>query len=214
MHPKKCKCGATVFDVGGFGVDFCTGCGLGCRGEIADTYGYVPKDRAMTYTVYTRKKRFRKYLMRANRTQSLNTVPQETWEYLLERKPYRDAGHVHQTLKRAKHLKKKCYDSLPFMCSHLCTGSVPRMDAKEIHRAMEYFDLIDRELCGQTMISYLFCLEYILLEIGRGDLVPFISRIKCEKRRRHYKERLDRMFQVGLVTPITTMLLRDYAVPL
>ena len=88
------------------------------------------------------------------------------------------------------------------------------MDAKEIHRAMDYFDLIDRELCGQTMISYLFCLEYILLEIGRGDMVPFISRIKCEKRRRHYKERLDRMFQVGLVTPITTMLLRDYAVPL
>ena len=45
-------------------------------------------------------------------------------------------------------------------------------------------------------------------------MIPFINRIKCEKRRRHYKERLDRMFRVGLVTPITTMLLRDYAVPL
>ena len=214
MHPKKCECGATVFEVGGFGMDFCTRCGLGTRGEIADTHGYVPKDRAMTYTVYTRRKRFRKYLMRANRTQSLNTVPQETWEYLLDRRPFRDAGHVHRALKKAKHLKKKCYDSLPFMCSHLCDCTVPRLVPKEIHRAMELFDLIDRQLNGQTMISYLYCLEYILLEIGRGDMIPFINRIKCEKRRRHYKERLDHMFRVGLTTPITSMLLRDYAVPL
>ena len=171
----------------------------------------------MTYTVYTRRKRFRKYLMRANRTQSLTTVPQETWEYLIARKPYRDAAEVHRTLKRAKHLKKKCYDSLPFMCSHLCDIPVPHLTVKEMARAMEMFDLIDRQLNDQPMISYLFCLEYILKEIGRFDMIPFINRIKCEKRRRHYTARLDTMFLVGGKldsTPITRLLLRHHPVAL
>ena len=213
MWRPTCDCGGTVFESEGYGMDFCTDCGLGCRGEIADTRTYFTKDRVLVHNIYTRRKRFKKYLQRANRAQSMNTVPRETWEYLLERAPFRNAQHVHRTLKAAKHLKRKCYDSLPFLCSHLCEGPVPSLTPLEMQRAMELFDRIDHALNGETMISYLYCLEYILVEIGRRDMVSFVNRIKCEKRRQHYKERLDRLFGKGSA-PVTVLLRATVALEL
>ena len=61
---------------------------------------------------------------------------------------------------------------------------------------MGLFDRIDHALNGLPMISYLYCLEYILVQLGRRDMVSFVNRIKCEKRRQHYKERLDKIFGV------------------
>ena len=59
---------------GGFGLDICMVCGLCKRGTIAELHQYISSDRTMASCTYTRKKRFRKYLMRANRNQSANTV--------------------------------------------------------------------------------------------------------------------------------------------
>ncbi len=59
---------------------------------------------------------------------------------------------------------------------------------------MDHFNVIDRTLRQESMVSYLFCLEFILKRIGRGDMVPYINRIKCSKRRHKYNERLRRMF--------------------
>merc|ERR1712098_54733 len=50
-----------------------------------------------------------------------NAVPRETWGYLLERGPCRDAEHIRCTLKHATHLKRKCYKSVPFLVAALCT---------------------------------------------------------------------------------------------
>ena len=44
------------------------------------------------------------------------------------------------------------------------------------------------------MISYLFCLEFILTKMGRTDMLEFLNRIKCPTRRRTYTERLTAMF--------------------
>jgi len=196
MEPKICaSCRGTSFEVGGFGIDVCMTCGLGTAGVIADHNPYVLRDRIVSQTTYTRRKRFKKYLLRANRSQSANTVPCETWAYLIERGPYQNPGQIHRTLKVAKHLKRKCYDSLPLLCMHLCDGlKVPRLSDMDILNSMRLFAVIDRRLDRDSMISYLFCLEYILKKIGREDMLPFISRIKCARRRAHYKERLDRMF--------------------
>jgi hypothetical protein len=67
---------------------------------------------------YTRVKRFRKYLQRACMQQTSNSVPQATWEYLLDRAPFRGPKHIVSTLKRSG-LRKKCYDSLPFLVNAL-----------------------------------------------------------------------------------------------
>ncbi len=45
------------------------------------------------------------------------------------------------------------------------------------------------------MISYLFCLEFILTKMGRTDMLEFLNRIKCPTRRRTYRERLTVMFR-------------------
>ena len=145
---------------------------------------------------YTRRKRFRKYLLRANRNQSANTVPPETWEYLMQFAPFRSPGDLHRCLKAAKHLRRKCYDSMPLMCTHLCEGTVPSLASAEITRAMHYFDTIDRTLRAnnEPMISYLFCLEFVLRKLGREDMLVFINRIKCPKRRHRYHDRLTDIF--------------------
>jgi hypothetical protein len=61
---------------------------------------------------------------------------------------------------------------------------------------MHNFDIIDRALraTNEPMISYLFCLEFILRKIGRDDMLVFINRIKCPKRRHRYHEQLTNIF--------------------
>ena len=198
MAQKLCKgCGnASQFLEGGFGLDICTVCGLCLPGAFCELRQYFSADRVMTPCTYTRRKRFRKYLLRANRNQSANTVPPETWEYLMQYAPFRSPSDLHRCLKAAKHLKRKCYDSMPLMCTHLCESTVPSLDSTEILRAMHSFDTIDRILRAnnEPMISYLFCLEFILKRIGRDDMLVFINRIKCPKRRHRYEQRLSDMF--------------------
>ena len=198
MERKLCPCGnADLFEVGGFGLDTCCVCGLCRPGAITDKNQYVPADRIMQTCTYTRRKRFRRYLMRANRSQSCNTVPPDTWAYLLKEAPYRCPEAIYRRLKAAKTLKRKCYDSLPLMCLHLCSTPVPTLTDTELRDAMRYFDTIDRYLMrnSESMISYLFCLEFILLKLGRPDLLPFLNRIKCPKRRHTYNDRLNAIFK-------------------
>ena len=205
-------CRGQYFEARGFGLDVCMRCGVGVPGQISDLNPYVLRDRIVSQTTYTRRKRFRKYLLRANRAQSASTVPCETWAYLIDRGPYHSPGHVHRTLKAAKHLKRKCYDSLPLLCMHLCNGlTVPRLTDADLSQSMKLFDILDRQLDRDSMISYLYCLEYILVKIGRSDMLHYINRIKCSKRRSRYKERLDRLFEGHAASVVD--LLRD-AVPL
>ena len=85
---------------------------------------------------------------------------------------------------------------MPLMCTHLCEGTVPSLASAEITRAMHYFDTIDRTLRAnnEPMISYLFCLEFVLRKLGREDMLVFINRIKCPKRRHCYHDRLSNIF--------------------
>ena len=197
MEQKLCReCGSNRFVEGGFGLDTCMQCGVCMAGPICELMQYFSTDRVMVHCTYTRRKRFRKYLMRANRNQSANTVPAETWEHLMKFAPFGSPGELHRCLKSAKHIKRKCYDSMPLMCLHLCKCEVPSLDRAEIAQATEHFDVIDQNLraSGESMISYLFCLEFILQLIGRPDMLPFINRIKCATRRQRYRERLSKIF--------------------
>lgn len=197
MERKFCPCGNNIyFEVSGFGLDTCCRCGRCIPGTIGDVNQYVLADRIIPTCAYTRRKRFRKYLMRANRHQSASTVPAETWAYLLKWSPYRTPRQLYRRLKAAKGIKRKCYDSLPLMCAHLCDQPVPSLSEAEMSQATRHFDVIERhiERTNDPMISYLFCLEFILTKIGRTDMLEFLNRIKCPTRRRTYTERLTAMF--------------------
>ena len=156
---------------------------------------YFRADRILPKQCYTRLKRFKKYLFRAMRQQSANSVPKETWEYLLARRPFRDSKHVQQALKQARHLKRKCYDSLPYLTAALCPHiKVPSLDEQEKDRALQMFGRIDIAIRAGPFVSYLYCLEFILDRMGRQDVCAHINCIQCPKRRATYKLRLDQIF--------------------
>ena len=194
--PAKCtNCGNSAFLEGGFGLDTCLQCGLSRSGSFNTDVVYWNQNQVLPRAFYTRRKRFKKYLSRAMRRQSSSTVPQETWEYLIKRGPYRSARHVQQTLKAARHLKRKCYDSLPFLTATLCPHiKVPVIGEIERNRALDMFDRIDGAIKTGPFVSYLFCLEFILKRMGRSDVCEHINRIQCAKRRAAYQRRLDAIF--------------------
>jgi len=195
MEPECDSCGGSIFEETGYGINFCVHCGMGKPGmPIVNETTFFRSDRVFPKQCYTRLKRFKKYMHRAMRMQSSSTIPQETWQYLLDHRPYTNAQHVQTVLKKARHLKRKCYDSLPFLTNALCPHiEVPELDQKEKARALHMFRKIDRAIKG-PFVSYLYCLEYILRAMGRGDMCPYINRIQCPKRRARYKTKLDGIF--------------------
>ena len=145
----------------------------------------------MVRTCYTRLRRFRKYLSRACNMQSSSTVPDETWQYLMERGPFSGPRHIIRCLKKSK-LKRKCYDSLSIMAKNLCNDfEVPTMTDTEFRHALELFRVVDEHFKDKkSFCSYLYVLEYILRKMGRAD----ISVIQCCRRRNDYQSMLDQVF--------------------
>ena len=190
-------CGKLDFEEGGYGIDFCLHCGVGKPGTFMNhaCMSYFRADRILPKQCYTRLKRFKKYLFRAMRQQAASSVPQETWEYLIEHGPYRNARHVQRTLKQARHLKRKCYDSLPYLTAALCPQiTVPCINENEKEQALQMFTRIDCAIRSGPFVSYLYCLEYILKRLHRSDVCEHINCIQCPKRRATYKFRLDKIF--------------------
>ena len=202
MHVPKCKgcskvSGIRVTDIGS---TVCVHCGVEEFDFLNVQYG-----RQLPYCVplvppvsYTRVKRFRKYLQRASMQQSGNSVPESTWRYLFEGGPYSGPGGIVRRLKRApKNIRKKCYDSLPLLTKTLCPQiRVPTLSEKDKDRALAAFRTLDDAYNqGEPFVSYLFALEFILERIGRGDLLPFLNKIQCRKRRHAYRCRLRKIYQ-------------------
>ena len=176
------------------GSEVCTSCGAEKQVFDCTTVQYVyPRNHEICYRKkqpYARSKRFAKYLARAGREQNLSSIPNETWSYLMKHGPYHGPADILFVLKRSS-LKTKCYDSLPLLTKQLCSCSVPLLTNMESLRAMDEFNYIESQFPrGAKFVSYLYLLEYILVLIGRSDILPFLNRIQCTKRRRIYDERI------------------------
>ena len=196
----RCKDCDVICVQTGYGSMVCPLCGREDFRTIYDSHNAycaysVP---LVPLATYTRMKRFRKYLQRAARQQSTSSVPPATWDYLFEGKPYSSPGAILRRLKRApKNMGKKCYDSLPMLVCTLCPGvAVPGLPEDDKYRAVSAFrKLDDAYKHGEPFVSYLFALEYILEVIGRSDMLPFINKIQCRRRRVAYRLRLDKIFK-------------------
>ena len=197
MQPcKTCNVQPIVTEIG---TTVCPGCGCENFGPLLSieqsyTGTSVPLHATATYT---RVKRFKKYLQRACMTQSASTIPQETWDYLEAGMPYSGPGSIVRRLKKApKTIRKKCYDSLPLLVKLLCPHiKVPLVGECDKRRCLHAFQRLDAAYCrGEPFVSYLFALEFIFRMIGRSDMVPFINKISCRKRRAEYTVRLKRIF--------------------
>ena len=180
----------------GYGTVVCMKCGDETPGGslCVDPSFTYPRGYEITTSrkqPYTRAKRFRKYLNRACMSQGLSSVPDATWKYLQAHGPYSGPREILLRLKRSK-LSNKCYDSLPLMTKHMCPHvRVPTMLPSEAKLAVKVF--ADIEACfpkGDKFVSYLYLLEHVLIRIGRKDMLPFLNRIQCPKRRRQYEERI------------------------
>lgn len=185
----KCPCGGiqvvTEYTL------VCRTCGIEQFGMMLPVWNQWSPNETVNQVTYTRRKRFKKYLQRASKHQSNNSIPRETWEYLFKNAPYSDVGGIIHALKRGK-LRKKCYDSLPLIATALLDTPVPNLTEQEKNRALSIFELVDNDYShDEPFCSYLYILEYILIHIGRSDVVAFLNKIQCPKRRDKYKRRLD-----------------------
>ena len=139
---------------------------VGLRFQTSYAHGYSPVNSLQQNQVYTRTKRFVKYLNRASMKQSVNSVPDDTWEYLLQRAPYKSPGHILRTLKKAK-LKRKCYDCLPLLTHVPRRFRAQALGARTTARAR----VIDQAFPHTgSFMSYLYVLEFILIQVGRQDV--------------------------------------------
>ena len=174
----------------------CTMCGTENPGYLSPADNGVWTCVLVPTQTYTRLKRFRKYLGRASKAQTASSIPSATWEYLIKHGPYKTPGSIVRTLKAAgKRLKKKCYDSLPLLCEQLADIRVPSLTDQDRFWAVTAFKKLDTAYSkGEPFVSYLYALEYILVHIGRSDVLPFINKIQCRKRRHRYKLRLDKIY--------------------
>ena len=187
----------TIFEYIGGGLRSCTTCGGSHIGQMEEfsTMAWCPNEQ-MLRSCYTRLRRFKKYLSRACQDQSASTVPDETWQYLFSKRPFKGPRSIMRCLKKSK-LKRKCYDSLALMTKNLCPDvDVPTLSVAEFRRALELFHVVDDHYRDQkSFCSYLFVLEYILRKMQRHDIVPFVSVIQCCRRRNNYQSLLDRIFK-------------------
>ena len=72
-----------------------------------------------TTSTYTRLKRFKKYLNRATMNQSQTSVPEATWDYLLQKAPYKGPSQIVKRLKKApKSIKKNATTVYHFYHTH------------------------------------------------------------------------------------------------
>ena len=174
----------------------CTACGVENPGYLTPADNSAWNCVLVPTQTYTRLKRFRKYLARASKAQNASSVPEQTWQYLLAHGPYKTPGAIIRTLKAAgKRIKKKCYDSLPLFCEQLADIRVPNLTELDKFRATAAFKKLDTAYSqGEPFVSYLYALEYILGRIGRSDVLPFINKIQCRKRRYRYRMRLDKIY--------------------
>ena len=63
---------------------------------------------------------------------------------------------------------------------------------------MKLFEIVNVAVSGKKFVSYVYLLEYVLNKLGRSDMLPYLNKIICPKRRNEYKLRLDKVFsQVG-----------------
>ena len=195
MGPCK-KCTQTETSYGSL---VCVQCGIEDFSHLFDsTVAMQAYCLPLNTASYTRLKRFRKYLQRTSMEQSSASIPKETWKYLLSGSPYSHPSSIVCRLKSApKSVKKKCYDCLPLLIKTLCPHiTVPIINSSEKIRALNAFSKLDRAYSkGEPFVSYLFALEYILEHIGRADMLPFINKIQCRKRRAAYRWRLDKIFK-------------------
>ena len=206
-----CACGNKLrWELHMNGTASCMNCGVLVKNEMFDSpcdnfmHSFQSMSVLCQTQTYTRAKRFKKYLHRACMRQSVNSVPDPTWKYLLDHRPYSGPPHILRTLKRAgRKLKNKCYDCLPLLVHHLCEVTVPVLSDREIATAMDLFAVIDAAFPQYGgFMSYAYALEFVLLKMGRRDMVPYLSGIQCVKRRAHYYEKLTRIFKDASVDGI------------
>ena len=140
-----CACGNKLrWELHMNGTASCMNCGVLVKNEMFDSpcdnfmHSFQSMSVLCQTQTYTRAKRFKKYVHRACMRQSVNSVPDPTWKYLLDHRPYSGPPHILRTLKRAgRKLKNKCYDCLPLLVHHLCEVTVPVLSDREIATAMD-----------------------------------------------------------------------------
>ena len=182
----KCTCPVQLALVQSWGVTICMGCGISHRSPIQmippayDSIG--PPVRAP----YSRAKRFARILSNAfgQRTPKVHSDLIKSIEACECRSP----EDIYRLIRRAKPRNHKRYDSLAYLSFNLTDTPIRPLTQGEFGWCIKQFQLVLERFIKVrgTFPAYSYIVERCLLALRRDDLLRFVHKLKCKRRRRVY----------------------------
>jgi len=196
MHKcPNCQIQETIEDCGCL---LCSRCGLVLRTQYQYTTSLNNHSEPLQLCMYQRKKRFMDILTKIV-FPSIDNKDAPVYEELNKHKPYESIGDIIDVMKGTK-CKDKRYCSLHTFCKHFLTGyTAPRrVDFVFMKLCSNLFTSVETLFLNESRIfkgkgrmpffNYNWLINRVLQALGNRDYEPYIKRIKCPKRNKHYSE--------------------------
>ena len=187
----------------GWGLNICTRCGVSIRVSISNVVNHaVP---CSTRPPYSKHKRFAKLLCHTygHRVSKISPLLIDAITSAKACTP----GCVYRLIRASRGAHMKRYDAIAHLSSSLFDIRIVPI----LHRQSDWADYTFREVVSMharirgTFPAYSWCIEKCLIALDRQDLLVFVHRLKCKKRRLVYEHNYGYLFKLqsgGCGTPI------------
>ena len=189
-----CDCPQALAIETGWGLTICGRCGTSVSAPISNVVCHpVPSP---TRPPYSKHKRFAKLLANTygNRCSKIHA---ELIDKLAESN-IRTSQDIYNVIRKSKGQHMKRYDALARLTCHtLGTYVQPLSHHQNTWATFTFREVVSRHAFRRgTFPAYSWCIEKILIAIGRQDLLEYVHALKCKKRRHVYEETYGDLFRI------------------
>ena len=95
----------------------------------------------------------------------------------------------------------KRYDACAYLCVNVLNHKIPPLCRDDMAYCLGRFRMVEtlHRYHGGSFPAYSWIAERLLFHVNRGDLVPYIHRLKCRRRRKTYTHRYERVLVGGAI---------------
>ena len=160
---------------------------------------------------YSRLKRFQRVFSNAFGLRVARLSPKLLQEF--DRTPPLSTQDLFRQIKGFKHREMKRYDAIAFLSVQMLSHKIKPLTQGELVVANSRFRDVEstHSFCGGTFPAYSWVVERILTIINRGDLMQYVHRLKCPKRRRLYDTYYGYLLQKEVFRPVNARGYNRYA---
>ena len=188
-----CGCPRGAVIETGWGLNICSQCGV--------TVG-VPISLLVNYAVpcsgrppYSKHKRFAKLLCHSYGHRVSRIHPSLIEK--LNKTVISSAVDIYNLIRASKGTKMKRYDAIASLCIYKLGSTITPLNHNQNMWASHIFrDVVSLHARNRgTFPAYSWCIEKCLIALGREDLLRYVHRLKCKKRRTVYEHVYGHLFK-------------------